>query len=586
MKKNNVKGTITKIIIALIILIIVYVLFIYPLIKFNENEDTMLNATKRYYEINSTALPAEGEVKTVTLLTLLDQQYITDLRTAYNGDSCDAKSSFVKVRRKSGQYTYYVYLKCGNFSSNIDHDGPVITLNGKETENVERGEKFKDPGVKSVIDNTDGKIDVKDVDVRGSVNTKRAGTYTITYTAVDSLENKTTVKRKVVVTQNLAKTVEKATDKDNYYKGTPTNNYVSFNGQLFRAVGLDKDGNTKIVATEDISNVDYNSVYDWLNTYYDSLDKDSKKYVVTNYNFCSDSVSSKKVDTIKNCDSYKNTGNAGLLSINEYNISTKEGESYLYTQTINWTANEKSSSKAWTTRNQFFDHDGKYYDYNKNYNFNVRPVLVIKKKTLVKSGSGTASNPFVIGNFKSVKPGSSVNKMRAGEYILYRNLLYRVSSVTDKDVKVISNSSYQLTTNDVQDTVYNPNKKGTIGYLLENEISKQISTKIFKKHKVTVPTYSSYATFSGKHSSKTYNVIFSVPSLYDLYSTSFVPTWFIEYSKKYKSCYGSNNGTVLIPDEKSTNDPPTRTKFCSYLRNDAVVVSGSGTRNDPYVLSY
>ena len=55
---------------------------------------------------------------------------------------------------------YYTYLKCGIISSNVDHKGPEITLNGDDEVNINLGSKYDEEGVKSVVDNTDGKIDV------------------------------------------------------------------------------------------------------------------------------------------------------------------------------------------------------------------------------------------------------------------------------------------------------------------------------------------------------------------------------------------------------------------------------------------
>ncbi len=586
MKKNNVKGSVIKILVVAFVILVVYLLFIWPLIKFNQNEDALLNGAKRYYELNSQLLPREGEVKTLVGVKLLDETYVDDLRTAYNGDSCDLRHSFVKVTRKEGNYFYYVYLKCGMFSSNIDHTGPVINLNGSDTLNVERNTKFKDPGVKSVIDNTDGTMKTSEVDVRGNVDTSKNGTYTLTYTASDSLENTTTVARKVIVSQNLSRTVEKDTDSDNAYKDGSKSKYVKFSGQLYRIYGLDDDGNTKIVATEDVGHSDFNSLKDYLNAFYDTLDSSSKKLVVTNYNFCSSTVSSKDKDSVKTCNKKKFPGNAGLLSINEYNIAAKEGWNYLYPDTINWTTNSKNSSDGWATRREFSGQSSKYLNYNRNYDFSIRPVLVIKKSVKVKSGNGTEYSPYIIDNFKSLEGGTSISKLRAGEYIYYRGQMFRVSSNNDGDVKISSDRSYLFGDNVMDSKLqYNPEKNNNnIGYYIENNISKQISTKIFKKHSVSVPIYDIYPTYSGKRSIKKYNVRVSIPSMFDFYVNTSAETWYIEYSKKYKQFYGSGNGTIYNPLEGSFYS--SSTNVSGYLRDDAVVVSGEGTYNNPYVLSY
>lgn len=589
MEKNKVKKNVTVIIIALIVIIGLWLIIIYPLIKFNENEKTVINATKRYFEINSNKLPREGDIKTISVGDLLDQKYITDLRTAYNNDTCEARTSWVKVKKVNGDYKYYVYLKCGIFSSNVDHEGPEIVLNGDDKIEIEKGEKFVDPGVKSVKDNTDGNIDLKKVYTKGEVNTDKVGTYIITYGAIDSFENKTEVQRKVVVSQSLSNTVEINTDKDNIYKGAVQNNYIRFSGQLFRIVGLDSNGNVKIVSNEDIASVDYKSVNDWLNNYYyNNLAKSSRKYVVTNYEWCSDSVSKDKVDSVNKCNNKEIKQNVGLLSINEYNSSLKEGESYLYTNTINWTMNALNSKKAWTTKDNFIGKTSKYLEYSRNYNFKVRPSLVLKKGIKIKSGDGTVDNPYDIGDFKIAKPGSKVSKRYSGEYIKYGGNLYRIiNSDSEGYTKVIS--IYNLadyTTTYGSGNQYNPNKADNIAYVIENTVSTYNKVGIFAKHQIEVPIYKGIATYSGEKTTKKYNVKFSAPSMYEMYSSYYDSFWYIESSKQSDIKYASSyNGTVYF-DMDDITDINTHIMYTGYMKKTSVIISGSGTMSDPYEVDY
>ena len=94
--------------------------------------------------------------------------------------------------------------------SSIDHTGPEIKLNGSEEVTIGLGSKYKEEGVKSVVDNTDGKLDVKDVVIKGNVDTSKVGTYEVEYVAFDSLKNRTSVTRKVNVINNLNSVVKKA----------------------------------------------------------------------------------------------------------------------------------------------------------------------------------------------------------------------------------------------------------------------------------------------------------------------------------------------------------------------------------------
>lgn len=587
MEKNKIQKNVSIIMTIVVIVLGLWFIIIYPLIRFNVNEKKVLEAGKRYFQINSNRLPNEKDLTTVSLTTLFDQKYIGDLRTAYNRDTCSGKESWVKVRKTGGEYKYYVYLKCGVMSSNIDHKGPKITLKGKETINVEKDSKFVDPGVESVRDNTDGAMDVKDVYIKGEVDTSKIGSYTITYSAMDSFENKTVVTRKVIVSQSLTETVKKATDSDHVYKGKEDHNYIKFSGQLFRIVGVNSDGTVKIVSDENISHVDYKSVDKWLNDYYyNHLSDSSKEYLVNHYNFCKDTVSKEQVDSKIDCNNAKNKQNVGLLSINEYNKSLKEGESYLYTDTINWTSDQMNSKKAWTVRSAFFGQNSKYLDYDQSDNFNVKPVLILKKDTKILEGDGSITNPYDIGDFKNAKGGVKTTKRYSGEYLSYGGILYRiVEPNVDGYTKVISvNDIFGESVGYGDGDQYNPNNKENIGYYIENNVSRNIKVGIFVKHEVNVPIYQTKATYTGKKTTKKYNVKFAAPSMYEMYSTYFDSAWYVESTKGDMKYLSSYNGTVY----SSINEIElsAKARFTAYLKKSTVIVSGAGTLHDPYKVSY
>lgn len=589
MEKNKVNKMVTIIIIVALIIMVLWFIIIYPLIRFNANENTMLNAAKRYYEVNYAQLPKEGEIRTVSLRTLLDQKYITDLRTAYHRGTCSGKDSWVKVKKENGKYQYYTYLKCGIISSIVDHQGPVITLNGNPTMNVEKDSIFKDPGIKSVEDRTDGTMDVKDVSVKSDVDTSKIGTYTITYTIADSFSNVSTVTRKVIVSQGLAKTVEQATNKKNVYQGTNVSNYIRFSGQLFRIVRANSDGTVVIVSDESISQVDYQSLNQWLNDYYYShLADSSKEYLADSTTWCSDTVKAGEVDQKNACKEEKTKQNVGLLSINDYNSSLKEGESYLYTNTINWTASKKDSKTAWTVKNDFFDQDSHYLDYSVSYPFNVRPALVLKKGVQIQSGDGSLEHPYEIGDFTKAKGGVKTTTRYSGEYVIYGSTLYRiVEANVDGSTKVISvhnlvNDSIPYGT----ETEYHPEKAGTVGYYIENNVSKYAKTGIFMKHEIRVPIYTKRATYTAKKTEKKYQVKFAAPSMFEMYSSYFDSFWYIESSKDSTIRYlSSDNGTVYYTMD-GVAEQLAHLRFVGFLKKSSVIVSGSGTKTDPYKLSY
>ena len=158
MKKNNFRKI--KIFIILIIFcLLIWFLVISPFIKFRDNENKLLNAAKRYFEINNDKLPVGERVKTLSLNTLYKEAYLEDdFKIPYTGKVCSLEKSWVKVTRVNGEYKYYVYLDCGILKSNIDHEGPNIKLKGSSEMTINVGDKYVDPGVESINDSNDGNI--------------------------------------------------------------------------------------------------------------------------------------------------------------------------------------------------------------------------------------------------------------------------------------------------------------------------------------------------------------------------------------------------------------------------------------------
>lgn len=76
-----------------------------------------------------------------------------------------------------------------------DTTAPQITLNGRSTVQLLLGEEYVESGA-TANDDIDGAVEVE---ISGSVDTEKAGTYTIEYFAVDLSGNQTTIERKVIV---------------------------------------------------------------------------------------------------------------------------------------------------------------------------------------------------------------------------------------------------------------------------------------------------------------------------------------------------------------------------------------------------
>lgn len=586
-------------VVVIVIALFLWFLVIHPLITFRGYEKDIEAAAKRYYEINAGELPTGTRVKTLSVQKLFDQSYLKeDFYVPFSKKPCSITDSWVKVRQEDGEYRYYTYLKCGIISSNVDHKGPEITLNGDEDITVNLGSKYKEEGVKSVVDNVDGKMDIEDVEIDSSdVNTNRAGTYKVTYSATDSLNNTNEVVRTVKVVERLKNTVNKATNKTGVYTGSNPNNYIYFSGMLFRIVDVDGD-NVRIVAEQDVSNVNYTAIDEWLEYYYDHIADESKKFVVKN-KYCDMKTNDNNISSIDKCDSYTKEKEVSILSAADINQATTEEGNWLRPDSISWVRNEKDNKNAYTVRNRFYNTDARYMSFDQNYNFGVRPVLTIKGSTLIEDGDGTKENPYSIGDMESAKAGDKLNTRHSGEFVSYSGMLWRIIDIdSDNTTKVIANTTVYnggqrvLTSYDTDSKakIYNPKERGNVGYFISNEAVQYFDTDYFVSKEIEVPIYKNMIRYGKESTTKKYKVKISAPNMYEMFSAfdynsvTMKSYWLINSSKaQYTKASISDIGVAMygaLYDNVEYGVRPV-----GYLNKDCSIVSGTGTYEDPYIIT-
>lgn len=586
-------------VVVIVIALFLWFLVIHPLITFRGYEKDIEAAAKRYYEINAGELPTGTRVKTLSIQKLFDQSYLKeDFYVPFSKKPCSITDSWVKVRQEDGEYKYYTYLKCGIISSNVDYKGPEITLNGDDEVTINLGSKYDEEGVKSVVDNTDGKMDVEDVEIDSSdVNTNRAGTYKVTYSATDSLNNTNEVVRTVKVVERLKNTVNKATNKTGVYTGSNPNNYIYFSGMLFRIVDVDGD-NVRIVAEQDVSNVNYTAIDEWLEYYYDHIADESKKFVVKN-KYCDMKTNDNNISSIDKCDSYTKEKEVSILSAADINQATTEEGNWLRPDSISWVRNEKDNKNAYTVRNRFYNTDARYMSFDQNYNFGVRPVLTIKGSTLIEDGDGTKENPYSIGDMESAKAGDKLNTRHSGEFVSYSGMLWRIIDIdSDDTTKVIANTTVYnggervLTSYDTDSKakIYNPKERGNVGYFISNEAVQYFDTDYFVSKEIEVPIYKNMIRYGKESTTKKYKVKISSPNMYEMFSAfdynsvTMKSYWLINSSKaQYTKALISDIGVAMygaLYDNVEYGVRPV-----GYLNKDCSIVSGTGTYEDPYIIT-
>ena len=590
-----------KFIISLIIFgLFVWYLVISPMMKFHDNEKQMINAAKRYFEINSNELPTGKRIKTLSLNTLYSKSYLeNDFYVPYTSNVCDQTDSWVKVRKNnSGEYEYLVYLDCGVLQSSIDHTGPEIKLNGSEDVTIGLGSKYKEEGIKSVVDNTDGKLDVKDVVIRGNVDTSKVGTYEVEYIAFDSLKNRTSVTRKVNVINNLNSVVKKALKGAKNFTGNPTNNYVLLSNMLYRVYGLDSNNNIILVAAEDVSNVNYTKLNEWLNKYYYNHLNDFTKKLIVKSKYCNMKISDTTTDTTE-CSGYTDKVNIFVPSVVDVNKAAAGSENFMKTYTMSWVGNSGDDGKAYITRSFFSaENEGKsFIAYDTTYNFGVRPMFTIKGNISAVSGDGSITDPYTFGDSTPIKGGEELNNASTGEYVNISGDLYRVIDVENGYTKVVAEDSITrsselvlaVPTIAVTELTYNPKVKGSVAYIINNESGQYIDTSYFVNHNLKVPIYKKDIIYGEEVKTEKYKAKVFAPNMYEMFSAQVNAYghvshgyWYLNTSKT--SFYISAVTDIGVPLNKETRYLSFGIRPCAYIKDNVIVTSGLGTRNNPYII--
>lgn len=588
-----------KIIITVVIVaLFVWFVIIWPMYTFKQDEKTLEDAARRYYELNRTELPTGSRIATVSMQTLYHKAYLKeDFYIPYTEEPCDLKESWVKVKNEDGEYKYYTYLKCGALKSNIDNKGPEIKLNGADTITVNLGEQYKDPGVKSVVDNADGKMKTSVVTIKTSeVNTNKIGTYKVTYSALDSLKNKTTITRTVKVVSKIKNAVNNATDKKGYYVGRNPNNYLRLSGMMFRIIGVDGD-NVKIVAEEDIANVNYSGISKWLNYYMEHINDEAKKLLVKN-KYCNMDLTNETLNTTE-CTSYTKERYAYIPSINDINKSIDETGSFLKPATVSWTANKNSDKNAYVTRNHFF---GEFSSYkfiaeDTTINYGVRPVITIKGDLEISSGDGTYENPYNFAETPKAKTDDKVNTRYSGEYVKFAGMTWRIIEVNDDGTtKVISDGNIQKEgvkaetkySTSSKNKIYKPTEKGNVGYYINNKVSEFIDTSYFVNKNIEVPIYNKNIQYGKEKETKEYKVKLSAPNMYEMFSTipnSKTTSYWLINSSKTQYYKGAVSDIGVVVNGEVGDYTQFGIRVVGNLHKSVFINRGSGTADAPYEIT-
>lgn len=377
-----------------------------------------------------------------------------------------------------------------------------------------------------------------------------------------------------------------------YIKGDYGNNYVLYNGFMWRIMGKNKDNTIRLVMDENATsiiyfdNIDYKNsfVRNWLNDYFISRLQFNDIIAKEKWYYKANSSIS---NTTPNIDSYVED-KVGLVSLEEFNLSFKDSSSYI---------NKKCTGLLNQSDDVFYstcDTNNMPKLSSNEVPLAVKPVINVYSSIIVSDGNGSKDNPYILGEYKTSKINETLESanVSVGSYIKMYNNNYRVIEKEPDGIKLMS---YSVTSNssNYASTGYTFNLNNGIGEHLNSffKYDKYLKTNIFLgkiyglgdnyKSTVFAKVNIIYDTFS------------SLPVLGELLTSNLysfsdnICYWTINMSdvnRAYKIC---TDGSVITNNVSSYNSSTSnlyRIIHTAYISLDNVITSGNGTPSNPFVL--
>ena len=235
-------------------------------------------------------------------------------------------------------------------------------------------------------------------------------------------------------------TIDTSDSEQTFITGTDPNNYIWYSGKLWRAVSIDpSDNSVKLVTQWNISALPYNEANNtafkgsymeqWLND--TSVDgflgnlREPEKFIKT------DSVwnATMTTETTKPAKTTMITDAVGLLNIYEYTMSCKNASSstgYLNNGLYWWTLTPFVTSYV-----RVVNYSGDSLNDRPLNSNGSRPSINLKSAVKIIGGAGTSNNPYRLQGDNDNPTGALLSTRYSGEYISFgtgENNLYRIVS--------------------------------------------------------------------------------------------------------------------------------------------------------------
>ena len=404
-----------------------------------------------------------------------------------------------------------------------------------------------------------------------------------------------------------------------FITGTDPNNYIWYSGKLWRAVSIDpNDNSVKLVTQWNISSLPYNAenntafqgsyMEQWLND--TSVDgflgnlREPDKFIKTDsvWNATMTTETTKPEKTTMVIDA------VGLLNAYECTMSYKNASSstgYLMNGLFWWTLTPYSASYV-----RYVNGNGTSSSDSPTNSYGSRPSINLKSAVKIIDGDGTVDNPFRLQGDNDNPTGALISTRYSGEYISFgtgENNLYRiVSHENGTDTKITSaiplkdSSSYKTIAFGSNAKFSKDNTIGTFlngdyltsGTYLTNDqvnmiednatwylgtVGSGVNYKLAKYQDVTGSNLTAVTTTAKVGLLRLGELMAGQFDKYGNNTTYWILTPYSTSYVRYVSNYGYSN--FYSPTYSYGSRPSMN------LKSTVKIVSGTGTKSDPFVIS-
>lgn len=218
-----------------------------------------------------------------------------------------------------------------------------------------------------------------------------------------------------------------------YVKGASSNNYVWYNGFMWRIMGINHDGTVRLIIDENVTGLAYGMtntgltytanegyIHDWLNEYFYNNLNSTKSIIQEGAYFCSQKTTSSTGR--KECsEESKIKTTVGLMSLDEYLLAGSTS-SYLNIDQISWLMTPYNTTNVWR-----ISADGSVVNSDVTNMYGIRPVINVDSEASITAGDGTAKNFYVLGENKNENITGKISEIvTSGEYVNLEGHIYRV----------------------------------------------------------------------------------------------------------------------------------------------------------------